>query len=127
MKQLTTNSGVVKRDHRELKEEWKNEIDLTDVTTLDVTFGRLANDQYSNRTKKDRPCWMEKIEAIPLDELKCDNVSNTASGSEDNITLDRCIEMFSEAEILEENEYWYCSRHQAVFKYFSKNIPKNSK
>jgi len=107
--QLTTNSGVVKRDHKELKEEWKNEIDLTDVTTLDVTFGRLNNDQYANRTKKDRACWMEKIEAIPLDELKCDNVSNTASGSEDNITLDRCIEMFSEAEILEENEYWYCS------------------
>ena len=107
---MTTNSGVVKRDHKELKEEWKNEIDLTDVTTLDVTFGRLNNDQYANRTKKDRACWMEKIEAIPLDELKCDNVSNTASGSEDNITLDRCIEMFSEAEILEENEYWYCSR-----------------
>ena len=56
-----------------------------------------------------RPRYLEKIKAIPLDELPCDNVSNTASGSEDNITLDRCIEMFSEAEILEENEYWYCS------------------
>ena len=56
-----------------------------------------------------RPRHLEKIKAIPLDELPCDNVSNTASGSEDNITLDRCIEMFSEAEILEENEYWYCS------------------
>ena len=56
-----------------------------------------------------RPRYLKEIKAIPLDELPCDNVSNTASGSEDNITLDRCIEMFSEAEILEENEYWYCS------------------
>lgn len=89
--------------------EWQNgdEIDLTDIAYLDVTF---ANDPYRSRNKTPKPRYLEKITSIPLDELPCDNVSGTSSGSDDNVTLDRCIEMFSEVETLEENEYWYCAK-----------------
>ena len=87
-----------------------------------------SRDKSQFRHKTPRPRHLKKVESIPLDELPCDNVSNTASGSDDNVTLDRCIEMFSEAEILQENEFWYCStckvRFWTFFQYDINNVKK---
>jgi len=53
-----------------------------------------------------KPKSLKKTETIDLDDLECDNINST---TETTVTLDRCIQMFSEEEILEKSEFWYCS------------------
>ena len=50
--------------------------------------------------------FLDLAETIDLEDLECDNISSIGDTT---VTLDRCIQMFSEEEILEKSEYWYCS------------------
>ena len=36
--QLATNSGIVKRDHKELMQEWKNDVDLNEGKGLYLVY-----------------------------------------------------------------------------------------
>lgn len=86
---------------KEIKDSWNdNAIDLTDVDYLLITW---KNDPFKGRGKVP---FLSKVETIDLDDLECDNVNSL---EETTVTLDRCIQMFSESEILEKSEYWYCS------------------
>jgi len=100
--------GVTQQKHYEIEKEWTDEqIDLTDVEYLTVTW---LNDRYKNRHKPEVP-YIASVASVPNDELACDNVGSNGCGTDDNVvTLDRCIEMFSESEVLEKSEYWYCSK-----------------
>ena len=86
---------------KEIKDSWNdNAIDLTEVDYLLITW---KNDPFKGRGKVP---FLSKVETIDLDDLECDNVNSL---EETTVTLDRCIQMFSESEILEKSEYWYCS------------------
>ncbi len=56
--------------------------------------------------KKNEPYfpWLESVSSVSHDDIRCDRMSNY----DDTVTLERCIELFSEAEILEEDDFWYC-------------------
>ena len=71
--------------------------DLSDVKFLTVEW---LNDSIINSP------FLSSVESIPVEDIKCDNVQ----GDEDTVTLERCIELFSESEILEENDLWYCGK-----------------
>ena len=45
------------------------------------------------------------MSSVSHEDIRCDRMSNY----DDTVTLERCIELFSEAEILEEEDFWYCS------------------
>ena len=86
---------------KDIKESWTDDaIDLTEVDYLLITW---KNDPFKGRGKVP---FLSNVETIDLDDLECDNVNSL---EETTVTLDRCIQMFSESEILEKSEYWYCS------------------
>ena len=96
--------GKVRERHRTLAKEWvtSDSIDLTEVKYLRVVW---------NNDKMKKNC-LKKTETIDLDDLECDNINST---TETTVTLDRCIQMFSEEEILEKSEFWYCSTCKVYF------------
>ncbi|CAG5096410.1 Oidioi.mRNA.OKI2018_I69.XSR.g14605.t1.cds [Oikopleura dioica] len=75
---------------------------LDDVTNLTAEW---LNDKH-RVAKKDEPYvpWLESVSSVNHEDIRADRMSSY----DDTVTLERCIELFSEAEILEEDDFWYC-------------------
>lgn len=94
----TTQIGIPQMPKTEFEDD-ANVYNLTGVEFLTIEW---LNDRES---RENNPC-LSRVESVSPDNIKCDLVPNY----EDTVTLERCIELFSESEILEENDLWYCSK-----------------
>lgn len=97
----------------------KNETFAADDSTYDLSDVKFLTVEWLNDEHNlDGKPFLSRVESISSDEIKCDSVESY----EDTVTLERCIELFSESEILQENDLWYCTtckEHVAAAKQIS--------
>lgn len=98
----TTQHGTDSTDKQSAMTEEDDVYLLDDVNFLTAEW---LNDKH-RIVKKNEPYlpWLESVSSVSHDDIRCDRMSNY----DDTVTLERCIELFSEAEILEEDDFWYC-------------------
>lgn len=99
----TTQHGTDSTDKQSAMTEEEDVYLLDDVNFLTAEW---LNDKH-RIAKKNEPYvpWLESVSSVSHEDIRCDRMSNY----DDTVTLERCIELFSEAEILEEEDFWYCS------------------
>jgi hypothetical protein len=89
-----------------MSESFESDDTSYNLEGVDFLTVEWQNDAHNKNKNGEKHPFLSRVESIPLENMKTDSVQSF----DDTVTLERCIELFSEQEILEENDLWYCSK-----------------